>query len=850
MANDVNVKITVDVNQANQATENYKKKLAELKQQMTALMVETDGLSKASAEQRQQFAQLEEEAGKITDAMGDASQRIKNLSDDYAGMTAAIQGVGAGVGAITAVNGALNLLGVESGTANEAIKKMTSLMGILNGLNSVAKVLNKDSALMTALHAKAQKSLNQELTKTTTAEQAGTAATATFTAAEGAATTGAITLKGAVKAVGTAIKSVPVVGWILAAIAAITTLISLISDANEEEEEGNRLRDKQIWQRQQILDQQQQALNLQRLENYDLQAKAKALETLDKNSIDYKDNLKEVAEYTGLSKEYIESLNGDDLANVVKQYGSLKDKQLELNQAQENYNNLIKQRQEIEEKTFSDDEDERNKAIADLKWMNNEQSDYHKKLEEANDKVISTQKEIAKNQRSINKVRQSELDYQNKSAEAEKKKQKAIEASKKAEQERQALIAQTEKELADLDKFIADQSKQFNDVLANIALEEVGLTNMYDNALDSAIKYYGEESEQVQQITALRIKALDELNKKRDEYTKDEQRKAQDEGLAIEESKLKGRIAGLEQGTEEYKNAQIEQDKQVEQAELIELQRHLDDKLISEEFYQSELDRITAEHNKNRADIEKEWQQIILEQKQQHDEEIKASEAAKWEAAKSIVTSFGTFLDAAMDAELEAVRGNEEKEKEVRRKYAKQRFLAQIGSIGVSTAQAIMEAWSSVAAIMFPGNVIAGGVLTAMLAATGIAQTVKAKHEMENALKAEKGGILVGRSHAQGGIMLSNGVEAEGGEAIINKRSTAAFAPLLSEINSYNGYGAPLIKNASYNGSNGFGFDRDMIKDIVAETVAGVTAIPVVVSEHNITEAQRNVGVTRERSYI
>jgi hypothetical protein len=54
--------------------------------------------------------------------MGDAAARVKNLSDDYKGMSAAMQGVGAGVGAFTAVSGAMSMLGQDSEKVNEAIK--------------------------------------------------------------------------------------------------------------------------------------------------------------------------------------------------------------------------------------------------------------------------------------------------------------------------------------------------------------------------------------------------------------------------------------------------------------------------------------------------------------------------------------------------------------------------------------------------------------------------------------------------------------------------------------------------------------------------------------------------------
>nr|GFC70321.1 hypothetical protein [Tanacetum cinerariifolium] len=58
--------------------------------------------------------------------------------------------------------------------------------------------------------------------------------------------------------------------------------------------------------------------------------------------------------------------------------------------------------------------------------------------------------------------------------------------------------------------------------------------------------------------------------------------------------------------------------------------------------------------------------------------------------------------------------------------------------------------------------------------------------------KFAEGGIAYGPSHAQGGIQLHQrgrhvGIEIEGGEAIINKRSTALFGPVLSAINQLGG---------------------------------------------------------------
>lgn len=64
--------------------------------------------------------------------------------------------------------------------------------------------------------------------------------------------------------------------------------------------------------------------------------------------------------------------------------------------------------------------------------------------------------------------------------------------------------------------------------------------------------------------------------------------------------------------------------------------------------------------------------------------------------------------------------------------------------------------------------------------------------------KAQRGGYIKGASHANGGV----NIEVEGGEAIINKKSTSMFAPLLSAINQAGGgipIGAPQ-QRALYDG--------------------------------------------------
>ena len=89
-------------------------------------------------------------------------------------------------------------------------------------------------------------------------------------------------------------------------------------------------------------------------------------------------------------------------------------------------------------------------------------------------------------------------------------------------------------------------------------------------------------------------------------------------------------------------------------------------------------------------------------------------------------------------------------------------------SVIINTAAAIM-AQLKIGPAGIPLS-IAAGVTGAIELATIIATPVP---------KASRGLLLKGKSHAQGGIP----IEAEGGEAIINKNSTSLFGPILSAMN-------------------------------------------------------------------
>lgn len=113
---------------------------------------------------------------------------------------------------------------------------------------------------------------------------------------------------------------------------------------------------------------------------------------------------------------------------------------------------------------------------------------------------------------------------------------------------------------------------------------------------------------------------------------------------------------------------------------------------------------------------------------------------------------------------------------------AEQKALATAGAI-INTYAAINGTLAAFSGLPIPGYAL---LQAAAIGVTGFANVAKIQ-----GVKFEDGGILNGASHANGGIPFTvagrSGFEAEGGEAIINKRSTAMFAPILSAINQAGG---------------------------------------------------------------
>lgn len=147
----------------------------------------------------------------------------------------------------------------------------------------------------------------------------------------------------------------------------------------------------------------------------------------------------------------------------------------------------------------------------------------------------------------------------------------------------------------------------------------------------------------------------------------------------------------------------------------------------------------------------------------------------------------GYISQKEYDQKVKELDKEAEKQKaEIARKSAIREKAMNAFQIGIDTTMGIMKAVAA-------SPLTFGLPWSAFVAATGALQlaAVLAKPIP----KAARGRLITGPAHAAGGTL----IEAEGGEAVINKRSVSMFAPLLSAINEAGG-GIPFARPLSDGG--------------------------------------------------
>lgn len=192
-------------------TQSLRAELRSITQQMGQMLLTGQGNTA-------EFQALSMKAGEMKDAMNDARNTMKNLASDTKYVDGAIQGVQGLVGAFSIFQSVSVLVGKDNKELQETMMKLMATMNLLNGVQQIGNILQKDSALMQSII-----SIRQKIVTATTVAQ---------TTATGGATI-------AQRALNLAMSMNPI-GVVIAAMTALVGVLYLFSRTNEEAEQTQK----------------------------------------------------------------------------------------------------------------------------------------------------------------------------------------------------------------------------------------------------------------------------------------------------------------------------------------------------------------------------------------------------------------------------------------------------------------------------------------------------------------------------------------------------------------------------------------------------------------------------------
>lgn len=262
-------KAAQEAENAAQSHVSFRTRLREVREELMQLELAGDTSS-------ERYKQLQAQMGELSEAMDAVTTQqnmLKRGERMWDGLLSGLSGVS---GAFSAAQGAVALFSGENENLQKIMLKVQSLMAVTIGLKEVQLALDKDEAFQlvtinglkewwnkllavgrgeqvastaatvadttatiadtaaTAANTAAQQANTAAQTGNTVAQGANTVATGAQTAAAVAGTAANIGLAGAFRMVGAAIKSIPVFGWIAAALSTLVgVIVHFVSKANE-----------------------------------------------------------------------------------------------------------------------------------------------------------------------------------------------------------------------------------------------------------------------------------------------------------------------------------------------------------------------------------------------------------------------------------------------------------------------------------------------------------------------------------------------------------------------------------------------------------------------------------------
>lgn len=248
----------------------------------------------------------------MKDAINDVNRSLSEGATDNSTLVAIGQGVQVAADSYAALKAGMTALGIES---EDLMNVFAKLQIIQQGLNSVTRIFNalqkesllrqKLTAAWTTLTTTSIATLTAAKKKDAAASVQAAAGDAALAAGETAATAAAGGLTVALHAVSTAIKSIPVIGWILAAVAALGTLIGFIVKANKESKKGNDELERRKKIESEINEIHKEALESTQKEVVEMEQNVKHLKEMKEGTEEWDEMVTQVASDLGVDAEWL-----------------------------------------------------------------------------------------------------------------------------------------------------------------------------------------------------------------------------------------------------------------------------------------------------------------------------------------------------------------------------------------------------------------------------------------------------------------------------------------------------------------------------------------------------------------
>lgn len=130
-----------------------------LKAELRTLQAQMAEMEMAGEANSEAFAEMAQRAGELKDQIGDTSAQVNILASDTAPIDGLLNGLEGLAGGMALAQGTMALFGEENEDLEKALVKLTAVMSILQGVQAVQNVLNKDSAFSVLYLSKAKLAL-------------------------------------------------------------------------------------------------------------------------------------------------------------------------------------------------------------------------------------------------------------------------------------------------------------------------------------------------------------------------------------------------------------------------------------------------------------------------------------------------------------------------------------------------------------------------------------------------------------------------------------------------------------------------------------------------------------------